>query len=43
MRNINKGTEPPNLTAWKKKNPHKRYNELSEDIRRFKSGRSQEK
>lgn len=35
MRKINKGSEPPDLTAWKKKNPHGRYNQLPEEIRRI--------
>ncbi|AMW30943.1 MULTISPECIES: hypothetical protein [Arthrospira] len=34
MRKIHKGSEPPNLTAWKKKNPHRRYSQLPEDMRR---------
>lgn len=34
MRKINKGPEPPELTRWKKRNPHKRYNQLAEEIRR---------
>lgn len=28
MRTISKGTEPPNLTVWKQKNPHSRYEDL---------------
>ena len=35
MRTIRKGAEPPRLAAWKRTNPHKRYNELTEDIRRI--------
>jgi uncharacterized protein (TIGR02646 family) len=35
MRTISKGAEPSNLTAWKYINPHKRYNHLTEDIRRI--------
>lgn len=34
MRKINKGPEPPELTRWKKKSPHERYNQLTEEIRR---------
>ena len=34
MRTISKGTEPLRLTAWKQANPHGRYNQLTEDIRR---------
>ncbi|MEQ9549092.1 MAG: TIGR02646 family protein [Coleofasciculus sp. G3-WIS-01] len=34
MRTISKGTEPSNLTDWKQANPHGRYNQLTEDIRR---------
>lgn len=33
MRTISKGSEPSSLTAWKQANPHKRYNQLTEDIR----------
>ncbi|NJN74833.1 MAG: TIGR02646 family protein [Limnothrix sp. RL_2_0] len=35
MRTISKGAEPSNLTAWKRINPHGRYNQLTEDIRRI--------
>lgn len=28
MRTIIKGTEPPYLTVWKRKNPHKKYEDL---------------
>lgn len=35
MRKINKGSEPPDLTAWKKKNSHGRYYQLPEEIRRI--------
>jgi len=35
MRNISKLIEPPDLTAWKRVNPHGRYNQLTEDIRRI--------
>ncbi|MEG4291656.1 TIGR02646 family protein [Microcoleus sp. C2C3] len=35
MRTIRKEAEPPCLAAWKRTNPHKRYNELTEDIRRI--------
>ena len=35
MRTISKGAEPSNLTAWKHINPHGRYNQLTEDIRRL--------
>lgn len=35
MRTISKGAEPSNLTAWKRINPHGRYNQLAEDIRRI--------
>ncbi len=34
MRTIRKRTEPSSLTAWKRTNPHGRYNQLNEDIRR---------
>ncbi len=34
MRKINKGPEPPELTRWKKKNPHGAYNQLTQEIRR---------
>lgn len=34
MRTISKGAEPSSLTAWKRTNPHGRYNQLTEDIRR---------
>ena len=34
MRTISKGSEPSNLTAWKRKNPNGRYDRLTEDIRR---------
>lgn len=34
MRAISKGSEPSSLTAWKRANPHGRYNQLTEDIRR---------
>ncbi|MEQ8757724.1 MAG: TIGR02646 family protein [Coleofasciculus sp. G1-WW12-02] len=34
MRTISKGTEPSNLTDWKRANPHGRYKQLTEDIRR---------
>jgi uncharacterized protein (TIGR02646 family) len=34
MRTIKKGNQPPSLTRWKKSNPHGRYNQLTEDIRR---------
>jgi len=33
MRTISKGSEPSDLTAWKRANPHGRYNQLTEDIR----------
>ena len=35
MRTISKGAEPSNLTAWKHINPHGRYNQITEDIRRI--------
>jgi len=35
MRTISKGSEPSSLTAWKRTNPHGRYNQLTEDIRRI--------
>jgi uncharacterized protein (TIGR02646 family) len=35
MRKINKGSEPPDLTEWKKKNPHGKYNHLTEQVRRI--------
>lgn len=35
MRTISKEAEPSNLTAWKRINPHGRYNQLTEDIRRI--------
>ena len=35
MRTIIKGTEPPDLTAWKRINPHGLYNQLTADIRRI--------
>jgi len=35
MRTISKGAEPSNLTAWKRTNPHGRYNQLTQDIRRI--------
>jgi uncharacterized protein (TIGR02646 family) len=34
MRTISKGSEPSSLTAWKRTNPHGRYHQLTEDIRR---------
>ncbi|MBD2315184.1 TIGR02646 family protein [Desertifilum sp. FACHB-1129] len=34
MRRISKGAEPPCLTAWKRTNPHGRYHQLTDDIRR---------
>jgi uncharacterized protein (TIGR02646 family) len=34
MRTISKGLEPPNLTAWKRSNPHQCYDQLTSDIRR---------
>jgi uncharacterized protein (TIGR02646 family) len=34
MRTISKSIEPPELTDWKRVNPHGRYNQLTEDIRR---------
>ncbi len=34
MRTISKSPEPSLLTAWKKKNHHGHYNQLTEDIRR---------
>jgi uncharacterized protein (TIGR02646 family) len=34
MRTISKKPEPTSLLAWKQVNPHKRYNQLTEDIRR---------
>jgi hypothetical protein len=33
MRTINKGSEPPSLSAWKRSNPHKQYTDLEADIR----------
>ena len=33
MRTINKGTEPPSLTGWKRANPNKQYRDLESDIR----------
>lgn len=35
MRTISKGAEPHGLVAWKRTNPHGRYNQLTEDIRRI--------
>ncbi|HSF75435.1 MAG TPA: retron system putative HNH endonuclease [Microcoleus sp.] len=35
MRTISKGAEPPSLAAWKRTNPHGRYNQLTKDIRRI--------
>jgi uncharacterized protein (TIGR02646 family) len=34
MRTISKEPEPPSLLNWKQANPHGRYNQLTEDIRR---------
>jgi uncharacterized protein (TIGR02646 family) len=34
MQTISKGLEPSSLTAWKRKNPHKKYNDLTDDLRR---------
>jgi uncharacterized protein (TIGR02646 family) len=34
MRTISKGAEPSSLTKWKSTNPHGRYNQLTENIRR---------
>jgi uncharacterized protein (TIGR02646 family) len=34
MRTIKKGDQPPSLTGWKRSNPHGRYNQLTEDVRR---------
>lgn len=34
MRTISKELEPTSLTAWKRKNPHGQYNQLTDDIRR---------
>jgi uncharacterized protein (TIGR02646 family) len=34
MRTISKEPEPPSLLSWKQANPHGRYNQLIEDIRR---------
>ncbi len=33
MRKINKGAEPPSLSAWKRANPQCRYKDLSFDVR----------
>ncbi|MCT7981933.1 TIGR02646 family protein [Laspinema sp. A4] len=33
MRKINKGSVPPELTQWKKKNPHGAYNQIPPPIR----------
>ncbi|MBO0350189.1 TIGR02646 family protein [Phormidium pseudopriestleyi FRX01] len=35
MRKINKGSEPPDLTKWKKQQPHGRYNQLTQEIRQI--------
>ncbi len=35
MRKIDKGTEPPILKDWRRTNPHGRYNQLTENIRRI--------
>jgi uncharacterized protein (TIGR02646 family) len=35
MRTIDKGAEPSSLKAWKRTNPHGRYHQLPEDIRRI--------
>ncbi|WP_027255595.1 HNH endonuclease family protein [Planktothrix agardhii] len=34
MRTISKGTEPPSLTHWRRKNPNGHYEDLDPDIRR---------
>jgi uncharacterized protein (TIGR02646 family) len=34
MRMISKGVEPASLTTWKQKNPHGKYDQLTDDIRR---------
>jgi uncharacterized protein (TIGR02646 family) len=34
MRTISKGAEPASLTAWKRTNPHGRYNQVPEAVRR---------
>lgn len=34
MRTIKKGDQPPSLLDWKRANPHGRYKDLSEDVRR---------
>jgi uncharacterized protein (TIGR02646 family) len=34
MRTISKESEPSSLTSWKRANPHGRYNQLTEDVRR---------
>jgi uncharacterized protein (TIGR02646 family) len=35
MRTISKESEPSSLTSWKRANPHGRYNQLIEDVRRI--------
>jgi uncharacterized protein (TIGR02646 family) len=34
MRTIHKGAEPSDLSTWKRANPHGRYNDLTDDVRR---------
>jgi uncharacterized protein (TIGR02646 family) len=34
MQTINKGLEPSSLTDWKRRNPHKQYNDLTDGLRR---------